>query len=319
MRAAGESLTDLAEPCDPDVPTSLTTVQQGSDSHLFSQVRSTCHRAFVCKEESWHWHGPRKHGHSAIIHLDSSGRNTTAEPTSPSKSKGKEVEADICIRETARQASASPKRSSPAPVRPSPVEPVLGLRHPPPCVQHLTRLQQMQEESEDDFSANMEVDTDATQQWCKPVGQAGCEEQEEDMPSTPVVQFLLMTGIKFMDKLTEEELKDKLEALEDLHTGVFTYVYSSLFQVTIPSKKNFNIIVAKVGIFHHSKQNMRYKDNFRKDLTVREQLLVLPRELRSVDAAEYQVASRIRRSSPWREATMSSFKVEAIGKGKQNC
>ena len=64
-------------------------------------------------------------------------------------------------------------------------------------------------------------------------------------------------------------LKDELEALEDLHmcritkvsADLFEYVYSSLFQVSIPCK-NFKPIVGKVSIFRHGKQNTRYKDNF---------------------------------------------------------
>ncbi len=64
-------------------------------------------------------------------------------------------------------------------------------------------------------------------------------------------------------------LRDELEALEDLHmcritkvsADLFEYVYSSLFQVSIPCK-NFKPIVAKVSISRHGKQNTRYKDSF---------------------------------------------------------
>ncbi len=109
----------------------------------------------------------------------------TTEPASPSKLKGKEVEADSCIRETARQASASPSptRGSLAPVRQPSVEPVLEHRRQSPEVQRPTRLEQVQEEPEDDLSANMEIDTAATQQWRDGVEQAGYDEQEEDVVS----------------------------------------------------------------------------------------------------------------------------------------
>ncbi|KAH9487055.1 Kinetochore protein spc7 [Psilocybe cubensis] len=64
-------------------------------------------------------------------------------------------------------------------------------------------------------------------------------------------------------------LKGELEALEDLHrcritkvnSNLFEYVYSSLFQVSIPCK-NFVPIVKKVTITRHGKPETRYKDDY---------------------------------------------------------
>jgi len=71
-----------------------------------------------------------------------------------------------------------------------------------------------------------------------------------------------------MHQLTDF-LLGELEALEDLHmfritkvnSNLFEYVYSSLFQVSIPCK-NFMPIVTKVNITYHGKANSRYKDDF---------------------------------------------------------
>ena len=64
-------------------------------------------------------------------------------------------------------------------------------------------------------------------------------------------------------------LLGELEALEDLHmfriskvnSNLFEYVYSSLFQVSIPCK-NFMPIVTKVNITYYGKPSSRYKDDF---------------------------------------------------------
>lgn len=74
--------------------------------------------------------------------------------------------------------------------------------------------------------------------------------------------------IYFIHQLTDL-LLGELEALEDLHmfritkvnSNLFEYVYSSLFQVSIPCK-NFMPIVTKVNITYHGKPNSRYKDDF---------------------------------------------------------
>lgn len=125
---------------------------------------------------------------------------------SPSKSKGKEVEAASCIREVARQAAASPSptRGSPAPHpppahQPSP-EPAPTESSPEPWrpeprrpspEPRPTRLEQVPEETEDELSGNIEVDMDATQQWADGVEQMGYEEEEVVSSKNHFVGFSL--------------------------------------------------------------------------------------------------------------------------------
>ncbi|KDR84860.1 hypothetical protein GALMADRAFT_233294 [Galerina marginata CBS 339.88] len=120
--------------------------------------------------------------------------------------KEKEKDADHCVREVVRQASASPSptRGSPAPkvvqkMQPRELssEPEEGVT--PPDTNPVEEETQTQEVV--DVSAHMDLDINATEQWREGVQQAEYEEEEE-VPSISVAQFFSMTGIRFMDELT---------------------------------------------------------------------------------------------------------------------
>ncbi|KAF8168234.1 Spc7 kinetochore protein-domain-containing protein [Crassisporium funariophilum] len=117
-----------------------------------------------------------------------------------SKPTAKEKEADSCIRETARQASVSPSptRGSPAPTKPASPGRVTKSSVPQVPVVDVSHIVDTNDIGE--LSGDMEIDTDATQQWREGVQRS--EFIEEDAAAISVAQFFSMTGITFMDELT---------------------------------------------------------------------------------------------------------------------
>ncbi|KAF9535483.1 Spc7 kinetochore protein-domain-containing protein [Crepidotus variabilis] len=137
------------------------------------------------------------------------GSGMPERPTSISPKKVgsmKETEAEHCVRETSRQAAASPSptRGSPAPAHiflpPQPRTPS-PERQVVPIPETNGALSVIAEGSEHEgLSQDMAIDVEATQQW-----RDGVEEPdflEEDLPQISIGQFFQMTGIKFMDELT---------------------------------------------------------------------------------------------------------------------
>ncbi|KAJ3513056.1 hypothetical protein NLJ89_g3160 [Agrocybe chaxingu] len=121
------------------------------------------------------------------------------------KGKEKEVEATHCVRETTRQATAlpSPTRESPAPARVA--APMHAPREPTPDPQQPAAVDVSSVVEAPDvaeLSQDMEVATDATQQWREGVQQSEFVQEEEETPSISITQFFSMTNIKFMDELT---------------------------------------------------------------------------------------------------------------------
>ncbi|CAA7258736.1 unnamed protein product [Cyclocybe aegerita] len=120
------------------------------------------------------------------------------------KGKEKEVEAAHSVRETTRQATAvpSPTRGSPAPTRvaaptPAPRELTPEPQHSASIVRSVVEAPEVAELSQD-----IEVDTDATQQWREGVQQSEFVEEGKETPAISITQFFSMTNIKFMDELT---------------------------------------------------------------------------------------------------------------------
>jgi len=101
------------------------------------------------------------------------------------KSSDEEEEAEVCVRETARQASASPSpnRGSPAPAQRPPTELISqpDERSPSPVPSILAEANDDVPEIQDigEHSGHMEIDIDATQQWCEHVQPAEYNKEDE--------------------------------------------------------------------------------------------------------------------------------------------
>jgi len=100
------------------------------------------------------------------------------------KSSDKEAETEACVRESARQASASPSptRGSPAPAQRQPIQNFQqDERSPSPKIPSLADANDDAPEIQytDDHSGNMEIDVDATRQWREGVEPAKYDEEDD--------------------------------------------------------------------------------------------------------------------------------------------
>jgi kinetochore protein Spc7/SPC105 len=114
-----------------------------------------------------------------------SGSGVSEKALGKQKSSAKEEEAEACVREATRQASASPSptRGSPAPVQRLPIEPIpqQDERSPSPELATLAEANDDVPEIQDisEQSGHMEIDVEATQQWRERVQPAEYDEEDD--------------------------------------------------------------------------------------------------------------------------------------------
>jgi len=112
------------------------------------------------------------------------GSGVTEKALGKQKSSDKEAEAEACVRESARQASASPSptRGSPAPAQRQPIQSLQqDERSPSPEIPSLADENGDVPEIQytEDHSGNMDIDVDATRQWREGVEPAKYDEEDD--------------------------------------------------------------------------------------------------------------------------------------------